>query len=182
MKKLVLASLFAAFASVANAGLFDGQQVEFQYYFPDLSSPYGGSANGTYLVGPGAEVLNLVDGNSRTLDLDGNNITADFPGNVGFSSGSFNGFRITDINNTIAAFTSFSIVDSSTLAGGGITLSFDSNNLYVNWQSANFNPGKVVFAVNAAPVPEPETYASLLAGLGLLGAISRRRRQQKKSA
>lgn len=181
MKKLVLASMFAAFASVANAGLFDGQQVGFKYYFPDLSSPYGGSANGTYLVGAGIEVANLVDG-TGTLDLGGNTITADFPGGVGFSSGSFNGFRITDINNTIAAFTSFSIVDSSTLAGGGITLSFDSNNLYVNWQSANFNPGKVVFAVNAAPVPEPETYASLLAGLGLLGAISRRRRQQKKSA
>jgi hypothetical protein len=30
----------------------------------------------------------------------------------------------------------------------------------------------------AAPVPEPETYAMLLAGLGLLGAFSRRRRLQ----
>jgi len=30
----------------------------------------------------------------------------------------------------------------------------------------------------AAPVPEPETYAMLLAGLGLVGVIARRRRQQ----
>ncbi|WP_348697750.1 choice-of-anchor A family protein [Duganella fentianensis] len=30
----------------------------------------------------------------------------------------------------------------------------------------------------AAPVPEPETYAMLLAGLGLVGAVARRRRQQ----
>ena len=28
----------------------------------------------------------------------------------------------------------------------------------------------------AAPVPEPETYAMLLAGLGLIGAMSRRRK------
>jgi hypothetical protein len=28
----------------------------------------------------------------------------------------------------------------------------------------------------AAPVPEPETYAMLLAGLGLIGAMRRRRK------
>lgn len=33
-------------------------------------------------------------------------------------------------------------------------------------------------AVNTTPVPEPETYAMLLAGLGLVGAIARRRRAQ----
>lgn len=32
------------------------------------------------------------------------------------------------------------------------------------------------FGVIAAPVPEPETYAMLLAGLGLVGAIARRRK------
>jgi hypothetical protein len=31
----------------------------------------------------------------------------------------------------------------------------------------------------AAPVPEPESYAMLLAGLGLMGAIARRRQQRK---
>jgi len=30
--------------------------------------------------------------------------------------------------------------------------------------------------IYAAPVPEPETYAMLLAGLGLIGAVSRRRK------
>lgn len=32
-------------------------------------------------------------------------------------------------------------------------------------------------ALSAAPVPEPETYAMLLAGLGVMGAIARRRKQ-----
>lgn len=34
----------------------------------------------------------------------------------------------------------------------------------------------------AAPVPEPETYAMMLAGLGLLGFVARRRKQQQASA
>jgi hypothetical protein len=37
-------------------------------------------------------------------------------------------------------------------------------------------PSTTAFTV-AAPVPEPETYAMLLAGLGLIGAIARRRRR-----
>lgn len=35
--------------------------------------------------------------------------------------------------------------------------------------------GVYQFAMNTAPVPEPETYALMLAGLGLLGVVGRRR-------
>ena len=36
--------------------------------------------------------------------------------------------------------------------------------------------------VITAPVPEPETYAMLLAGLGLVGVMSRRRKAVKAAA
>ena len=32
--------------------------------------------------------------------------------------------------------------------------------------------------LTVAPVPEPETYAMLIAGLGLIGAVSRRRNKK----
>ena len=48
----------------------------------------------------------------------------------------------------------------------------------------NFNPISVTnypdmgaFAVNTQPVPEPETYAMLLAGLGLMSVVARRKKQ-----
>jgi hypothetical protein len=34
----------------------------------------------------------------------------------------------------------------------------------------------LVGALHTAPVPEPESYAMLLAGLGLMGTIARRRK------
>lgn len=35
-----------------------------------------------------------------------------------------------------------------------------------------------VIGVNIAPIPEPETYAMLIAGLGLMGFVARRRKQR----
>ncbi len=54
-------------------------------------------------------------------------------------------------------------------------------NLDAMWiNGEHFSPVKEVIALDnvvlAAPVPEPETYAMMLAGLGMLGAIARRRR------
>ena len=42
--------------------------------------------------------------------------------------------------------------------------------------SADSLPANGSWSVVAAPVPEPQTYAMLLAGLGLVGVIARRRR------
>lgn len=41
--------------------------------------------------------------------------------------------------------------------------------------SSSFAMDNVVYSAALAPVPEPETYAMLLAGLGLMGAVARRR-------
>lgn len=44
---------------------------------------------------------------------------------------------------------------------------------------AKFTRAELTYsAAPTAPVPEPETYAMLLAGLGLMGAIARRRKSK----
>ena len=47
---------------------------------------------------------------------------------------------------------------------------------YVTQRYGYGNTNTVFTVTNIAPVPEPETYAMLLAGLGLLGFIARRKK------
>jgi hypothetical protein len=47
---------------------------------------------------------------------------------------------------------------------------------YVRWSDGSFD--KIMFYGEPIPIPEPETYAMLLAGLGVLGFFSRRRKPQ----
>lgn len=56
--------------------------------------------------------------------------------------------------------------------------SFTGNDLVVSIQRGNTWVFLSEVEFNAAPIPEPETYAMLLAGLGLLGFVARRRQQK----
>ena len=48
---------------------------------------------------------------------------------------------------------------------------------YINLHTANNSGGEMRGFLVAAPIPEPAEYAMLLAGLALVGAIARRRKQ-----
>lgn len=93
--------------------------------------------------------------------------------------------------------TGFSLFDSSGLLQGGTMLSTGATD---SW-SLNFNDlaagsyyvqvqgslvsnaaGKYYANIALAPVPEPETYAMMLAGLGMLGFAARRRKQKADQA
>jgi len=85
----------------------------------------------------------------------------------GVQVGSANGF---------GSFYSFGA--NSGFSSGANTLEFVVTNLAQN--SGNPTGLRVEFLQsNVTPVPEPETYAMLLAGLGLMGVISRRRMKGK---
>lgn len=54
----------------------------------------------------------------------------------------------------------------------------DPNKAYVNIQHPTDGVDRLIQISAVAPVPEPETYAMMIAGLGMLGAVARRRKQK----
>ncbi len=78
---------------------------------------------------------------------------------------------------TPGSFTSLSLVSSSFVPG--LTFSLAAGKVVVDWLGTDTGPHDyvAVFNVGTAPaVPEPETYALMLAGLGIVGFMARRRK------
>ena len=64
-------------------------------------------------------------------------------------------------------------------AGGSLTnLGLSPGNYYLQFTGTAYGVGgQYSAAINAVPVPEPETYSMMLAGLGAVGFLARRRRK-----
>uniref|UniRef100_C6DYB4 Ice-binding protein C-terminal domain-containing protein n=1 Tax=Geobacter sp. (strain M21) TaxID=443144 RepID=C6DYB4_GEOSM len=178
MKSLfVVASLICGlgfFAPSAHATLLDGKTVSGEYLFSTMNSVYQNFGNVT--VGSGVEFFNL--GNIPvTLDISDTQLINRFGLATSWNAAPFNGYHISDVNNTIADFTSVSIDPSTNMAGLDLSrVTFDANNIWVNWNGLSFNNNTLVVldVDGAAPVPEPSTIFLLGAGLAGLGIVRRR--------
>ena len=97
----------------------------------------------------------------------------DFPSGV--TSGSYDyTFDMTAASSYNAPFvTASGGIDGAFLA---LVAGLNGGNSYVNIHTTLFPAGEIQGFLHAAPVPEPETYAMLLAGLAIIGAVARRRR------
>lgn len=87
-------------------------------------------------------------------------------GSTNLSSG-FGSFTASQVNGTVAI-----AAKGNSVAGEDVDVWF---------QTSAIASGKVIYTYTAAPVPEPETYGMLLAGLGLLGVVARRKRAAAKA-
>jgi CHRD domain/PEP-CTERM motif len=94
---------------------------------------------------------------------------------LGVSSGSYN--RLIDLTQTDQYSAGFVTASGGTaaLAEARLIANLESGNAYFNIHSTTFGGDEVRAFVIA--VPEPQTYALMLAGLGLVGVTPMRRRR-----
>jgi len=177
LMKLGVGGALLALAGMSNAALLDGKTLNLQYFSgPDKNTPADTYFNGNFVVGPAVEFL--PDQNSESSeDFSDTQITLVFSAKGSDQSGAAVVVdRIYDVFGQVAPFTSFTVNPSTTVVGFDQSrLSFDENNLFIDYTGLSYTTGqKLVFDITAAPVPEPETYALMLAGLAAVGAVARR--------
>lgn len=122
------------------------------------------------VIGAGIEYSYADGANIDTADFSGTQLT--IRDQVLIDA---NGWEMTFA--TPGSFTSLALVSSN--FGPALTFSLAAGKVVVDWLGTGTGPHdfRAVFNVGTAPaVPEPETYALMLAGLGVVGFMARRRR------
>lgn len=170
LKRAMCVFLLACGAS-ASAGTL-GDRVSLQYFYPDLDTPTRSFA--AQLVDADGALFTNVAGVFDLLVTDTQVIASNFNTDAVWLNGAFNGFVLTNLDHS---FQPFAALGRQTNMPGfsPANVSISGNAAYVNWQGLSFDENtQVVLYISA--VPEPATYAMLLAGgLVLLVAVRRRR-------
>lgn len=192
LNALLAAGLFAGVASTATAGqsvytaTLDGSSE---------SSPNSSTGTGTAIVTIDSDQLtmrvqesfsNLAAGVTAShihcctsaSDTGTAGVATVTPTFTDFPSGVMSGtydhtFDMTQASSYNSAF----ITANGSVNGAfqALVAGLNAGTAYANIHSTDFPMGEIRGFLHAAPIPEPETYAMLLAGLGLIGAIARRR-------
>ncbi len=182
----IAAALSVSPSALADSGSLLGHTLTFERLYPDTSTLYlgGGPAVVTTVATAGtADVVSWglsTGGGLIFWDPEAHTITFDFQGsgycgiNLGLgctSTDTIDGFRLTD--NTVP-FASVSYTSTGPML---FQVSLVAGQILVNVDGFGTDVGTDL-TLTVTSVPEPETYAMLLAGLGLLGFVARRRKQQ----
>ena len=86
-------AVWCSVTGVANAGVFDGQKIHYQYFFHESDTMYSHASNGDHVIGSGVEIANVVDGYG-TLDFSDDGFVVNFDRGTSFNPAAFNGFVI----------------------------------------------------------------------------------------
>lgn len=159
-----------------------------------ISVSANASATGASIGGllPG---ISLYSGLAPSSAYDNSSISQAYRNSLGFvTEGSWNAMGNFSIGNDAGVINQLTLVDYAvdttksgtvsktfSLAAGTYSLIVGGNDYNAQLDTAAPNFGKsygMTVTLGVAAVPEPETYAMLLAGLGLIGGIARRRARQ----
>ena len=166
MKKLIRSTALAALligalpAAQAATYSFSGMM--------DSGSLLGASLTGSLsfdnlgLTGNGFELFNLSDLSITFAGQTYNLTNADVAPDVSYQDGVFLGL----------SYSASALAPQLAFIAGTVDATLTGNDAFVAYTIGGMDgAGSIVYA----PVPEPESYAMLLAGLGLIGLIARRR-------
>ena len=164
--------------AAASAATIVGQNVTLKYEFPVEGSVLTTTA---YTIG---NTTNQVYSGYFDFTMDDSSAVIDFNTSVGWTSAGFNGFTINDTNNVLPSFTGISLAQSTNAAFTSDRLSFSENRLAINWQGLQFDPSDTIrfnftYAGQIGAVPEPASWALLIAGFGLVGGAMRSASRRK---
>lgn len=182
--KIAFIALSATLAVVtpAHAALL-GTTANAGYFIPDVATVYGGAiaSPDSFTIGTGSETSVNVEG-VTFIDVD----FADLGVSLVFStvltgptwnSASFNGLIFSGTG--FSSLTGATLLGTSTFGSGAFTesdIALVGNELRLDWNSVPYADGqRIDIAFTNAAVPEPASWAMLIAGFGLIGTALRRR-------
>jgi hypothetical protein len=196
MKRFVIGIMLTAIFGVAQASVleiqnssavtfsgYDGQPAgitgtETSGFWGSLYANVAGTFYATYLGNESGYTNNYTLGVGKTL-LESNDLGATVSksvgaGTVGFSFSDDHGGTFSN-GNAQTGVLGFTIMNGQTNQYGTFDYILGFNDSYTG--DADYDDFVVgVKFVPVAPVPEPQTYAMLLAGLGMIGFTARRRK------
>jgi hypothetical protein len=178
LKTIAISAVLLLAPAAGHAALLNAQTVRLTYEFPNQGQVWNNNTH-DLLVGPGFEINNFPVGDPRTnVDFSDTNIYITYNSSSSWTATSFNGFHVHDLNGTIPAFTGVSLNPATTANMLGLALTFDADNIWVNWAGIGFDTNTIVsIDINgSSEIPEPGTLGLLGAGLGLLALAGRLRK------
>jgi hypothetical protein len=175
---------------IADASVHDGNGVTTQSGVDDLPNPladdqkYGIPTTGSLGITSASQIGVLFNATEPSGDsVNVIDVTLKFYSSTGTLLGAIDGsqnFANSNPGNGVAGFTFAVSADEQAYVNGLLATGGSGTRLALESSITDFAGGPesfLIYNLGVTPVPEPETYALMLAGLGAVGFMARRRRK-----